>query len=207
MPFLGWYENLCRSWWGVCDINLVLMTHIGLVAMVLLPPAMMEDQKLMAKVFSATCQLLVLSPHRRSPTVVLSQPYLALVVDREPHRPGRQVSHYDRAQPPIHAAYPLLCPYHPCCADQALVHPCMATLVRSCQPALRLELCLDDVQRTGDDARGKATDGPGQGIKLRVRGVGSPSIHQCMPPRGLHRLNHRCRRRDNMRGVRRVVPV
>lgn len=33
-------------------MSLVLMTQIGLVAMVLLAPAIMEDQKLIAKVFA-----------------------------------------------------------------------------------------------------------------------------------------------------------
>lgn len=53
---LGNSEKLVLLWRPVCDISRVLMTHMGFVTMVLLAPAMMDDQKLTTKVLSAHCQ-------------------------------------------------------------------------------------------------------------------------------------------------------
>lgn len=46
---LGKCEKLCLLWWPVCDMRRVLMTQIGLVTIVLLAPAIIEDQKLIMK--------------------------------------------------------------------------------------------------------------------------------------------------------------
>ena len=50
---LGKSEYCVLSWLEDCDMRRVLMTHIGFVTMVLLAPAMMEDQKLTTKPLSA----------------------------------------------------------------------------------------------------------------------------------------------------------
>lgn len=50
---LGKSEYCVLSWLVDCDMRRVLMTHIGFVQIVLLAPAMMEDQKLTTKPFSA----------------------------------------------------------------------------------------------------------------------------------------------------------
>lgn len=49
---LGKEENLCLLWWPDWDMSLVFITHIGFVTMVLLAPAIMDDQKFITKVFS-----------------------------------------------------------------------------------------------------------------------------------------------------------
>lgn len=49
---LGKTENRGLLWCPVWDMSLVLMTQMGFVTMVLLAPAMMEDQKLTTKLLS-----------------------------------------------------------------------------------------------------------------------------------------------------------
>jgi len=96
---LGKSEYCVLSWLVDCDMRRVLMTHIGFVQMVLLAPAMMDDQKLTTKPFSAQSPVSIRAPPNRfpRPTVVLAQEQLRLIVDRKPHCPRRQVSHYDGA--------------------------------------------------------------------------------------------------------------
>lgn len=92
---------------------------------------------------------------------------LALVVDGEPDGPGRQVSHYYRAQPPVHSADALLAPYDPRGTHEALVHTVVAhvpPLLDGLEAALGLQLRLDDVERARYDARGEAADSAGRGV-------------------------------------------
>lgn len=53
---LGKRENLPPPLRPDCDMRRVLITQMGLVTMVLLAPATMEDQKLTMMVLSAGCQ-------------------------------------------------------------------------------------------------------------------------------------------------------
>lgn len=53
LPPLGKSEYLCLLWVPDWDMSLVLITHMGFVTMVLLAPAIMDDQKLITNVFSA----------------------------------------------------------------------------------------------------------------------------------------------------------
>lgn len=54
LPGLGKNDSFWdREWMLLCDMSRVLMTQIGFVTIVLLAPAIMEDQKLMTWLLSA----------------------------------------------------------------------------------------------------------------------------------------------------------
>lgn len=160
--------------------------------MVLLAPAMMEDQKFMICVFAgqAWSQLVRADrPRDGKHTGILSHPDLALVVDGKPHGPRRQVAENDGPQPPIHTPDALLAPDDFGGAHQPIVHlrvPHVPAVIDELVGPLSLQLGLDDVQRTCDDAGGEAANGTGNGVELGVGGADRPSLQRGQGPRLVH---------------------
>lgn len=135
------------------------MTQMGLVTMVLLAPATIEDQKLTTKLLSAKNQPTeeamrdgACGGANAAHTVIRTQHPLALVVDGEPYSPGWQIAQYDGTQTSVHAPQTLIFPYNLGCTCETIVHlglAHVAAAVEMRQSALCLELCLDDIQGTG----------------------------------------------------------
>lgn len=167
-------------WATLCDISRVLMTHMGFVAIVLLAPATMDDQKLITKVFSGRDPGQPRSEAARvqeggrgegggKHTIVRLYPLLALVIHGEPHSPRGKVAQDDGSQSSVHAPYALLAPDDPRSADESVVElgvTDMASYGDWVKAALGLQLGLDDVERAGDDTRCEAADRAGKGVKL-----------------------------------------
>ena len=140
-------ERECGVDW---DMRRVLMTQMGLVATVLLAPAMMEDQKFTTKELAGSLVSFIRGPERgggngrQKPTMILPQHFLRLIIHREPDRPGGQIPHNNGPQPPIHPPEALFPPDDASSSKQALVDPRLVGTARA-EPPLRLQLRLDDV--------------------------------------------------------------
>lgn len=211
---LGNRENRCLSWWPVCDIRRVLITQMGFVTIVLLAPAMMDDQKLITKVFSTLLSICSPDPNqcatigetfrtfarRTARTVILAHPSLALVIDGKPYCPCWQVTQYYRTETSVHAAQALVFPDNAGGAEKTIVQPGltdMTAILKRIMGTLSLQFRLDDIKGTGNNARSEASYCASESVELRVRRAHSPALkgRQGMGIVGGHVVARRRRRR------------